>query len=152
MTKSELVAIVDRIYASWNQSVPAANSKTVYEAWWRILQDLTVVDVDNAVDVLIMRDSYMPRPGAVRRQVILGGADEVPPAPLEAWLVLRTMAEEAHNGLYSPAQNHPCVMEAIGRLGGSAAFSLHTNSDRENFIQIYSKTVADWEDQLLKLP
>lgn len=152
LTKSELVAIVDRIYASWNQSVSASNSKTVYEAWWRILNDLTVVDVDKAVDVLILRDGFMPRPGAVRRLVLLGGVDNAPPAPLEAWLLLREMAEEAHNGRYSPGKAHDCVLDAIQKLGGVAAFALHTNSDRENFVQIYSKIVTEWEDRRLELP
>lgn len=152
MTKSELVAIVDRIYASWNQSVPAANSKTVYEAWWRILNDLTVVDVDMAVDVLVLREGYMPRPGAVRRQALLGSIEDQPPAPLEAWLILREMAETVHNGIYAQTGVHECVSKAIGRLGGVAALSLHTNGDREAFVQIYSKIVTDWEDQRLKLP
>lgn len=152
LTKSELVGIVDRVYASWNQLVPASNSKTIYEAWWRVLEDLTVEDVNQAVDVLVLREGYMPRPGLVRRQVVLGASDEMPPAPLEAWLKLRAMAEEAHNGRYSPVNAHQCVLEAISRLGGVAAFSLHTNGDRESFVQIYSKIVTDWEDALLKLP
>lgn len=152
MTKNELVAIVDRIYASWNQSVPAASSKTVYEAWWRILGDLTVVDVDGAIDALVARDSYMPRPGTVRRMVLLSRVAEQPPAPLEAWLLLRDMAESVHNGIYVHAGIHECLTEALNRLGGVSALSLHTNGDREAFVQIYSKIVTDWEDDLLKLP
>lgn len=140
--------VVDRIYASWNQTVPAANSKTVYNAWWRVLQDLTVVDVNDAIDVLVIDDSYMPRPGAVRRLVIEKLTEMVPPpSTLEAWQQLRAMAEAAHNGAYAPPQIHPCLAAALQKLGGSAALALHTNGDREAFGQIYEKVVLDWERQ-----
>jgi hypothetical protein len=146
LTKEELVEVVNRIYASWNQTVPAANSRTVYNAWWRVLGDLTVVDVDQAVDTLIIDDSYMPRPGAVRRLVIerLTQAPP-PPAPLEAWQQLRAMSESAHNGSFAPTDLHPCFAAALRKLGGPAALGLHTNGDRDAFCQIYEKVVLDWE-------
>jgi hypothetical protein len=148
LTKEELMEVVDRIYASWNQSVPAANARTVYNAWWRILEDLTVVDVNEAVDVLVIDDSYMPRPGAVRRLVVEKLTElPPPPAPLEAWQQLRAMAESAHNGAFAPTDLHPCLAAALQKLGGSAALSLHTNGDREAFGQIYGKVVVDWERQ-----
>lgn len=148
MTKEELMEVVDRIYASWNQSVPAASSKTVYNAWWRILGDLTVVDVNAAIDVLVIDDSYMPRPGAVRRLVIEGLLEYAPPpSTLEAWQQLRAMSESAHNGAYSAPEIHPCFGAALQKLGGSAALGLHTNGDREAFGQIYEKVVLDWERQ-----
>lgn len=148
MTKEELMEVVDRIYASWNQTVPASNAKTVYNAWWRVLQDLTVVDVNEAVDVLVIDDSYMPRPGAVRRLVIEKLVQlPSPPSTLEAWQQLRVMAESAHSGAFSPPQLHSCLHQALQKLGGSAALSLHTNGDREAFGQIYEKIVLDWERQ-----
>lgn len=152
MTKSELVSIVDRIYASWNQTVSAASSKTIYEAWWRVLQDLTVVDVDAAVDTLVSRDSYMPRPGSIRRLVKLDKAGGQPPDPMLAWHELREMAENVHNGTYSPGSDlHPCVKEALARLGGLSALALHTNGDREIFLETYRKAVIAWEDEQLAL-
>lgn len=153
MTKSELMEIVDRIYASWNQSVPASNSKTVYNAWWKVLADLTVVDVDKAVDILVMRDKYMPRPGAIRRLVKIDNTSDVPPSPLEAWNTLRELAETAHSGIYSPVPEsvHVCVRKAISSVGGTAGFALHTNGDRELFLEAYARVVQVWEDERLSL-
>lgn len=152
MTKTELKAIVDRIYASWNQTVPAANARTVYESWFRILQDLTVVDVDEAIDELVIQDRYMPRPGTLRRLVIEKLAQMPPaPAPLEAWQQLRAMSESAHNGAYARPEMHPCLAGTLQKLGGSAALGLHTNGDRDAFVEIYTKVVHEWEMQHFKL-
>jgi hypothetical protein len=153
LTKNELVAIVDRVYASWNQTVSAANSRTIYESWWRVLADLTVVDVTKAVDLLVIRDKYMPRPGTVRRLVKFDSVEDLPPAPLEAWNTLRELAEASQNGIYGaiPATVHECVRKAISSVGGTAGFALHTNGDRDYFLDAYQRAVQEWEDARLAL-
>ena len=153
LTKNELVAIVDRVYASWNQTVSAANSRTIYEAWWRVLSDLTVEDVTSAVDTLVIRDKYMPRPGAIRRLVKLENSQDLPPGPLEAWNTLREIAEASQSGIYSPISEsvHTCVRKAISAVGGAAGFALHTNGDREHFITAYERVVQEWEDTRLAI-
>jgi hypothetical protein len=60
LIKEELVEIVDRIHASWNQTVDKPSQKAVYEAWWRILKDLSKQDVDRAVDHHVILDKFMP--------------------------------------------------------------------------------------------
>lgn len=153
MTKNELIEIVDRIYASWNQTVPASNAKTIYNAWWRVLSDLTVVDVTKAVDVLVMRDKYMPRPGAIRRLIKIDSMDDRPPSPLEAWNTLRELAETSQSGIYSPVPEsvHACVRQAIASVGGTAGFALHTNGDRDYFIEAFMRIVQEWEDSRLAI-
>lgn len=144
MTKEELVAVVDRVYASWNQQVPASGAKSIYLAWWVMLHDLTVVETDKAVDRLVIRNSWMPRPGEVRRLVI-GSDNLTPPAPLEAWQQLRNTAEAVNAGTYVETVPHPCLKETLDRLGGAAGLSLNTNGDREQFMRLYAQVVEDWE-------
>lgn len=146
LTKEELKEIVDRVYASWNQQVPASTAKVVYNAWWRILHDLTVVETNEAIDALVIEDSYMPRPGSIRRLVISSqGGLEAPPAPLEAWQQFRSMAEAANSGQYREMVVHPVLRGCVTALGGSAAFGMHTNGDRTMFLEAYERAVQGWE-------
>ena len=152
MTKTELKQLVDRIYASWNQIVPASNSRTVYEAWFRVLEDLTVVDVEEAIDYLVIQDRYMPRPGTVRRLVIEKLVQLEPaPAALEAWQQMRSIAESINSGAVERSPLHPCLQQALSRLGGVKSLNLHTNGDRDAFVEIYTKVVHDWEMQHFRL-
>jgi hypothetical protein len=149
MTKEELVAIVDRIYASWNQHINPNNQKTVYEAWWRILKDLDKEPTDGAVDTLVIEDGYMPRPGQVRKLVINTLQGWNPPTPVEAWQQFRKMAEAAHTGSYNTdLVIHDLVKLTVKQLGGSQAYNLHTNSDRQQFVDMYGFVVKQHETQL----
>lgn len=152
MTKTELKALVDRVYASWNQSVPASNAKEIYQAWWMILHDLTVVETDAVVNRLVIRNSWMPRPGEIRRLVIAASDVEAPPTPLEAWQQMRQVVEGLHSGSVSPVELHDCVLDAVRRLGGAAAVSLSTNGDREQFSRLYTQVVEDWEAERYSPP
>jgi len=156
LTKSELIELVDRVYASWNQVVPHSSAKEIYGAWYRLLSDLELEECHQAVDVLAIVDNYMPRPGAVRKMVFLEknktSGNDVPPSPQEAWAILQGVAVSAANGAYQPLCLHACVSEALALLGGTAAFSsLHTNGDRNSFIEVYNKVVSAWENELAKI-
>lgn len=146
LTKEELKELVDRVYASWNQQVPASTAKTVYNAWWRILHDLTVVETNDAIDVLVIEDSYMPRPGSIRRLVIAArGGFDAPLAPLEAWQQFRSMAEAANSGQYRELEIHPVLRGCVTALGGTSSFGMHTNGDRTMFLEAYERAVQEWE-------
>jgi len=148
MTKEELVELVDRVYASWNQQIPQLQQKAVYDAWWRILKDLPAEDCHTALDQLIYHDSYMPRPGALYQQTIKNITDNHPPTPLEAWHQLRQLTEQTNNGTYQSANTHPLVLQTIQQLGGTQALNLHTNGDRDHFITTYNQTLnTHWQQQ-----
>lgn len=149
MTKSELCELVERVYASWNNQVPANQQKDVYNAWWLILKNLTKEACDEAITQLVIQDSYMPRPGSIYRQAIRIQHNWNPPTPLIAWEQLRTMAEAANTGTWHPdTQIHPEVKTVARKLGGTKAYTLHTNGDRDLFIQTYQQHLIEQEQQL----
>lgn len=152
MTKNELVELVDRVYASWNQVVPQSSAKVIYEAWWRLLSDLQLEECHQVVDSLAISDSYMPRPGAIRRETLCryNSAGRAPSAQ-EAWATLQKVAAAAARGEYIQVSLHECLSEAITLLGGTPALALHTNGDRNSFTEVYNQVVSAWENELAKL-
>lgn len=155
MTKNELCEVVDRVYASWGQQINLKDQKHVYDAWWRVLFDLSKDVVDVVLDEVVIENGYMPRPGQVRRRavdyeradgggVLSGG---------EAWQQFRRAAEAAHSG--SQQSNnvlHPLVAQTVRVLGGVSAYNLHTNGDREMFLDVYGRVVSDYEKARYALP
>ena len=152
LTKNELVAFVDRVYASWNQVVPQSSAKVIYEAWWRLLSDLPLEGCHQVVDSLAISDSYMPRPGVVRRALLSLNTTNPSPSAGEAWATLQQVAAAAARGEYIQVSLHECVSEAVALLGGTAALALHTNGDRNSFTEVYNQVVSSWENELAKLP
>jgi hypothetical protein len=153
MTKEELVAVVDRVFASWNQQINPNNQKVLYEAWWRVLKDLNKNEVDDAIDQLVIEDGYMPRPGAVRKQTINNYHGWKPPTGAEAWQQFRMMADAAHTGTYTNNNTiHELVKITVAELGGTAAYNLHTNGDRQQFLETYQTVVNKFESALYALP
>lgn len=156
MTKNELVELVDRVYASWNQIVPHSSAKVIYEAWWRLLSDLEVEDCHLSLDSLAIDDSYMPRPGALRKHVVRHSSqysqDGPPLLPQEAWAVVQKMGAAAARGEYIHMPIHSCLQKSLALLGGTSALGLHTNGDRNSFIEVYNQVVTSWENELSHLP
>lgn len=149
MTKQELCELVERVYASWNQQVPASTQKDIYNAWWRILQHLDHEVCNRAVDILVIQDSYMPRPGAVYREAVKTIHGWNPPTELEAWEQFRRMADAAHTGNnINTSEISPEVREVVSSLGGGRAYNLHTNGDRELFLNAYRRHLLAREAQL----
>lgn len=152
MNKKELETIVDRIFISFNQRLPAVEGERqrVLRAWWRILSDLDPDVVETAVDDLVMTETFLPTPGAVRRKSIMRGS-QPPPAALEAWATLQTVAHASESGQFLEVNIHPCLRETINRLGGTASYGMRTNGDRASFIHVYDAVVEEWTMKLLKI-
>lgn len=154
MTKSELEEIVERIFLSWNQKVPTVKEdrQRLLKAWWRPLNDLDSIQVNRAIDALIVTDTYMPNPGAVRRHAILSNQQlSLAPSALEAWAAFQSMAQAASSGQYVEVDLHPSIREVIRRLGGTASYSMHTNGDRQAFIEVYNTVAEEWTRKLLEI-
>lgn len=153
MTKNELVEIVDRIYATWNQVVPQSSAKSIYDAWWRVIGDLTLEECHQAVDSLAVSDIYMPRPGTLRKTCTFQNNQYgQAPSPPEAWATLQKLGVASARGEVIQESLHECVSKAISLLGGTSALGLHTNGDRNSFTELYTQVVTSWENELAKIP
>lgn len=141
MTKTELVDLVNFVYALWNQEPPVTNQKTVYDTWWQMMHDLPVKEANQAARNLSALDGYMPRPGTLRRHTLNLTGVHLPPTPIEAWNQAKHLAETIVNGTYTPADMHPAIHTTIRKTGTQ----LTTNGDREQFIQTYKQTLEQWE-------
>ena len=110
--------------------------KATYNAWWRIIAELDAKDCHTAIDVIALEDTYMPRAGTIWRRVKDMHTDDLAPNPHEAWAQYRDLASQLDSGNYTPKDLHPTLQQTIKTVGG---YALHTNSDREHFIRIYTK-------------
>ena len=151
MTKDECVEIVERIYVSWNQTINPVQKKLVYRSWWRILGDLDNQVVHGIIDGLVIENGYMPRPGEVRRRSINRIHGVSVPSPIEAWQQLREAADASHSGTYTGKPIHELVSKTIKALGGTQAYAMHTNGDREQFIRAYTDTISEYETALYSI-
>jgi hypothetical protein len=151
MTRQELTEIVDRIHATWNHPIPkGADQKTVYNAWWQLLQHLDAEAVHATVALLAVHETFMPKPGQILRNTVLRESGWNPPTVGEAWNQLRRAAEASHTGAYSEVHEiHPLVKQTISQLGGLAAYNLHTNGDRETFTTTYQTNLTKHEAELV---
>lgn len=144
MTKEEIVKIVDRVCSAWNQNLVMSAKKEMYETWYHVLQDIDGVNVLRVIDDLIIEDErFMPRVGTVRKRVLIQKI-EAPLEPIIAWQQFRSIADSAGAGV-EILDMHPLVRVTLNRLGGTSAFGLHTNGDRESFLSVYRLVVAEWE-------
>lgn len=144
MNKEEIVKIVDRVCSAWNQILSMPAKKEMYETWYHVLKDLDAVNVLRVIDDFIIEDDrFMPRAGTVRKRALSSNL-EAPLEPIIAWQQFRSIADSAGAGVEILDMN-PLVRVTLNRLGGTSAFGLHTNGDREAFLSVYRLVVAEWE-------
>lgn len=142
MTRDETVALVERIWATWNVELPQAIRKQAYDAWHRVIHDLDSEDCELALDAIVIEDRpWPPRPGTVRRRVIDANTPDAPPSATEAWSQLMARADALRDGS-DFERLHPTVALVAAKLGVTAQHLLHTNGDRELFIRKYEEVVA----------
>lgn len=144
MTKEELVAVVDRAHALWNQSgFTPRELKAMHEAWWDMLGEF---DYETAMGVLrqkALEEGPPPRPGELRRLCLEATVADMPPSPMEAWASLRAAFQQTEAGLMPDPPLHPTVRETVARMGG-LSMGLWTNKDRELFLGEYAVSVRSF--------
>jgi hypothetical protein len=152
--REDLVQIVDRIHATWNQPIPKGpDQKTIYNAWWILLQHQDADAVHRTVTELAVQETFMPKPGQILRKTVLREKGFDPPSSAEAWMQFRQMAQAAMSGTYTTTgQIHPIVARVVNTLGGTNSYHLNTNGDREIFLTQYEKEITTTENQLLHTP
>ncbi len=145
MNRRELVMIADQVFATYNSPLPEdeAKLKTLYSAWFDLLQDLDYEEAKSAFLQLAINAAYMPRPGDIRRATInrrtkLQSFDE----PLVAWGKWMTICREVNSGQAPSIEMDDALRTAIKQLG-DAAINMHTNSDRDAFVRTYDRIVVD---------
>lgn len=147
MTREELVELVDRMLSIWNSDPTKESRKNLYKAWWSIIHDLDSKLCDKVLtEIAVEASPYQPRPGEVRRRVVLSVAN---PHPLEAWAQLQQATVALASGT-RPDSLHPLVAETMRRIGGGAG--LHTNGDRDMFCDLYRAVCSEAERQALEVP
>lgn len=149
MTKEETVQFVELLWATWPKSDLVASAKKVhYEAWYRIVHDLTYDQCTDALDQFVIEDKpWAPRPGAIRRRVVdMGDPDGAAPTETEAWAQFQRNLNSAVSGSdFRPL--HPLVSKAVNRVGATAERGLHTNGDRDMFMRVYAEIVRVSEQE-----
>lgn len=151
MTKVELEEFVREVYASFNQTFYEADRDYILKAWWNLLRDLNVEQVRQRFIRMAVVAKFMPTPGMIRRAVVEGNLEVVPPSPQEAWAQLQRMIQGMNSGTHeSSAGTHPVLGTTIQTLG-STAFGLSTNGDREFFMSIYSERLANYLADVYKV-
>jgi hypothetical protein len=154
MTKDEVVKAVELLYSHWNDRLPSSDApkKAVLRAWSDFISDLEYKDVVTAIAGAALTDTYMPRPGQIRKAVLVQ-CSQLPPAPssVEAWGQVRSLSESVGSGTYAEGNFHPCVLATVRQMGGIASVAVSTNGDRTFFTEAYQERVREWEKLHYKL-
>lgn len=141
MEKAELSKIVKKVSINWNAATTGPPFQERASLWWKFLSDLSEEDVDAAIDQIIIIDQErMPRVGQVRRLAIDLRLGDAIPDPASAWSQLRSAVTGSEAGV-SFEKPHDLVGQTMKTFPNNGA-SLRTNSDRELFLQAYSKVVG----------
>lgn len=154
MTRQELVLLVEQAYATYNQTLPAAEEKVkaIYSAWYEILHDLDYKEAKRALVRLSVAAQFMPRPGEIRRSAInsrtnMTSFDE----PLVAWGKFLSLIRDINSGVQPTEKPSDALTQTI-KLLGDAVTGMHTNSDREAFCRTYEKVVEKLDGDRYDVP
>jgi hypothetical protein len=151
MNKAELQQLVDQVYATYNQQLYEVDKKNVYRAWYDLLNDLEYEETINAFLELAVYETFMPKPGQLRRTVIDARTGEPPhPDPYSAWGIFVGAQKDAHFGTQTNVPKPIALQKTLERLG-SSAYDMHTNGDREVFIKTYTAVVEEMQKQKYKI-
>jgi hypothetical protein len=154
MTKDEVVKAVELLYSHWNDRLPSSDApkKAALRAWAEFILDLEYADVVQAISAAALTDTYMPRPGQIRKAV-LKACSQLPaaPSPVEAWGQVRSLSESVSSGTYAEDKYHPCVLATVRLMGGISSVAVNTNGDRTFFLEAYQEQVRNWENLHYKL-
>lgn len=141
MNKDQATELVANVNASWGRDPNMEAFKDQCRVWFRFVHDLNLEDCMKVIDRLALSTSpFPPRPGDIRRRVIMG----VIPDALEAWEEILEANNAVANGNDPPAMR-PLTLATARRLGSQMS-GLRTNGDRDRFVEFY-RTVVDEEVQ-----
>ncbi len=154
MTRHELVQLVEQAYATYNQTLPAAEDrlKTLYSSWYELLHDLEYQEAKKAFLQIAVSAQFMPRPGEIRRATInrrtkMTSFDDA----LVAWGKFIAVIQNVNSGVGNPVEMSDALRATVKALG-EAAYGMHTNSDREAFCRTYERIVSELDGNRYAVP
>lgn len=154
MTKNELTKLVDQAYATFRIDLPETDEKltAVYTAWYELLWDLELEETKKAFLKMAITSTFLPRPGELRRATI-NGRINIPQSdnPYVSWGKWLTLSKEVNSGMPPSIEVSPALAKTIQQLG-ETAYGMHTNGDRDVFVQVYEKVVLELEAELYAVP
>jgi hypothetical protein len=154
MTKNELISLVEQAYATYRLDLPETDEKltAVYTAWYELLWDLEIAEVKKAFLSAAITNTFLPRPGELRRATI-NGRIKIPQSenPYVSWGKWLTLAREVNSGMPPSIQVSPALSKTIEQLG-ETAYGMHTNGDRDVFVQVYERVVLELEAEIYAVP
>lgn len=154
MTKTELASLVEQAYATYNQQLPTESErlKAVYAAWYALLHDLDYKEATNAFTHLAVTAQFMPRPGDIRRTAINRRNNYTPfEDALSAWGTFIAVIRDVNSGVPNKVGLSEALRLTVQALG-TAAYNMHTNSDRDAFVRIYEAVVSEINERRYAVP
>lgn len=136
--------LLDAALANWNQHPDYDTKDAMRRVWHTVLKDLDPTDARNAFRTLVVANGRFPRPVEIRKLVIDATHPDPLPTPMQAWSAWVERRQRIHSGLEPRDDLHPLVRATVDRLGSTAS-GLHTNGDRELFLDTYRNIVATHE-------
>jgi hypothetical protein len=142
MNKTEAIEVVNQTYATWNQALPASpdERKSIYTAWWTLIADLEPAHCTQAIIHLALTETFLPKPGHLRKTVYNLTNPDAPPTPSQAWNQYHNLCQQMNSGNYTPQNIHPALAETIRQVGTE----LTTGADRNHFTETYTQHTAQY--------
>lgn len=154
MNKTEAISLVEQAYATFRLDLPENDERltAVYMAWYELLWDLEYEETKKAFIKMAVTSTFLPRPGELRRATI-NGRNKMPPLdnPYVAWGKWITLSREVSSGMPPSIEVSPALSKTIEQLG-ETAYGMHTNGDRDVFVQVYERVVTEMEAELYAVP
>lgn len=154
MNKVEVIQLVEQAYATFRLDLPENDEKqtAVYNAWYELLWDLDYEETKKVFVNMAITSTFLPRPGELRRATIntqnkVSQFDN----PYVAWGKWITLSREVSSGMPPSIEVSDALSKTIEQLG-ETAYGMHTNGDRDVFVQVYERVVTELEAQLYALP
>jgi hypothetical protein len=129
MTKKELVALVDAVYAMWPDE--RVDMKAAYVSWWRYLGDLGFTETQKALDAHVIANNALrakygrswgtgrPTPGDLRQMAIDGSVSSWPEAE-EALHMIEEWYQRAQTGLEFRSTGNDELDDALRQTASTA--------------------------------
>ncbi len=144
MKRAELSQLTRFMYAAFNKDLLPSEEKTVFKAWYTLLQDLPYEETHQVAATLCTQQKFMPTPGGIRRAYIKAHHEYPPPTPQQMWGYLQDIIGASAKGVRpdrtSEIAEHPCVRKTLQELG-AAAYTMNTNGDRNFVLEAYQRHV-----------
>ncbi len=149
VTKAELAELVDGLYRSYNDQLPATekNRKAVLLAWWVELEGLTSAAITDSINWHKMHSpTFMPKPTQISMTATDFESSNPPPITAKAWQIYLDSQTSNNYGNWTPTTHHPALQETITVLA-SAKLNPQSPRDREFFAETYQICVTNWRHQ-----